>query len=39
MAKYDTDKIIKRYVYGTETPSTEDYNLHIRPWNESNGAF
>ncbi|WP_150046078.1 MULTISPECIES: hypothetical protein [Methylomonas] len=33
MANYDPIELIKLYLFGTKTPSAEDYNLHIRPWN------
>lgn len=33
MANYDPIELIKLYLFGTSTPSAEDYNQHIRPWN------
>lgn len=31
MSTYDPIEITRLYVFGTDAPSLDDYNLHIRP--------
>ncbi len=33
MSIYDSTEILKRYIFGSNTPSNSDYNQHIRPSN------
>ncbi len=38
MSIYDPIQITKRFLFGTDTPSPDDYNQHIRPWTANTGA-
>jgi hypothetical protein len=29
---YDPIEITRLYIFGTNSPSPDDYNAHIRPW-------
>jgi hypothetical protein len=38
MSIYDPIQITKLFLFGTDSPSPDDYNQHIRPWTANTGA-